>query len=296
MDPNEFDALVAAAGKSTASAVALLQFMRVNKVHQPELALVHGVRLLRTAQSALGNEVWTVMEQVFFASVELGMCDWRDYCIEKLGKKFPASVRVQKLKGLQQESSGNWAEARSIYGKILLEKPEDVMLQKRLITILKQQGKQAEAAEQLTLYLDTYSTDTEAWHELGELYIELNSLQRAVFCYEELVVASPRSMYHILTYAELLYSTGDLELSRKYYSLAAYIDGSSLRALWGLLLVNAALQAKDNSNDKLNQLQIFTTERLQAAYKGGAIHQKLALRLLRSDAFGPAGDSKASES
>ena len=59
-------------------------------------------------------------------------------------------------------------------------------------------------------------------------------LQRAVFCFEELLVHNPRSMscareswqlgeaacehsirYNILTYAELLYSTGDLETSRK---------------------------------------------------------------------------------
>lgn len=285
MEPAEFDALVGAAGTSTPAAVALLQFMRTHKIHQPELALVHGGRILRGPQRALGGEWWTVMEQVFFAAVEVGMDEWRDYCVNQLSKKFPTSIRVEKLKGIQKESMGDWAEARKIYSNISTDKPEDTMVQKRIIAILKQQGKTVEAIEHITTYLETYSTDTEVWHELAELYIEVGSLQRAVFCFEELIVANPRSMYHILTYAELLYSTGDFELSRKYYSLAAYIDGACLRALWGLLMVNLALLAKDQGNDKLIQLQAFTMQRLKSAYKGQGRHGKAALSLLDSGAF-----------
>merc|ERR1712087_1010562 len=105
----------------------------------------------------------------------------------------------------------------------------------------------ADAVDAINKYLDMFSVDAEVWHELAELYIEAGSLQRAVFCFEELIVSNPRSMYHILTYAELLYSTGDLDLSRKYFCLAAYLDGNCLRALWGLVAVSSALADKQKS-------------------------------------------------
>mmetsp|Transcript_35909 Transcript_35909/g.63719 ORF Transcript_35909/g.63719 Transcript_35909/m.63719 type:complete len:156 (+) Transcript_35909:172-639(+) len=147
----------------------------------------------------------------------------------------------------------------------------------------KQSGKVPEAIESINTYLDTFSTDSEVWHELGELYIESGMLQRAVFCFEELIVHNPRSMYNILTYAELLYSTGDLETSRKYFSLAAYLDSANLRALWGLLACNMALMEKDKTREKskqLQELQKFTVQRLRTAYKGCGAHGKPALNLL----------------
>merc|ERR1719199_1828971 len=119
----------------------------------------------------------------------------------------------------------------------------------------KERGQTDKAIEAINQYLETFSTDAEVWHELAELYIEAGSLSRAVYCFEELMLSNPRSLYHILTYAELLYSVGDYELSRKYYSLACYLDGENLRALWGLLAVNMAMAEKDKSNEKLIQLQ-----------------------------------------
>lgn len=254
--------------------------MRSHKIHQPELALLHGGRLLVGSPGKLGSELWTVMEQVFLAAVELGAEDWRDYCLKQLTKKFPASSRVERLKGIYQESLGEWNEAKKIYEKLLKEKPEDTVTHKRLIAMHKQRGRTAEAVEAINSYLETFSTDTDVWHELAELYIEAGSLQRAVFCFEELMVSNPRSMYHLLTYAELLYSTGELELSRKYFSLAAYLDGACLRALWGLVAVNFALAEKDKSSEKMAQLQTFAVERLRAAYKGVGSHGKLATAVL----------------
>jgi len=286
MEPGEYEALVArASAGSGAAAVDLLQSMRTNKIHQPELALLHGGRLLASSPGKLGSEVWTVMEQVFLAAVELGADDWRDYCFKRLVGKFPSSLRVERLKGIYQESLGDWAEAKKIYDKLLKDKPEDTVTHKRLITMHKQRGRTAEAIEAINSYLETFSTDADVWHELAELYIEAGSLQRAVFCFEELMLANPRSLYHILTYAELLYSTGDLELSRKYFSLAAYLDAACLRALWGLVVVNSALAEKDKANEKMAQLQTFATERLRAAYRDAGPHGKLAVAVLTGGAL-----------
>jgi len=170
---------------------------------------------------------------------------------------------------------------KKIYNKILTDKPEDTMTRKRLIAMYKQKGRLSEAVDHINSYLETFSTDSEVWHELAELYIEAGSLSRALYCFEELMLANPRSLYHVLTYAELLYSTGDYELSRKYFSLASYLDSTSLRALWGLLAVNMALAEKDKSNDKLVQLQTFTNERLRNVYKDCGAHGKIAVAMLK---------------
>jgi len=282
MEPGEYEALVARAKTNTAAEIELLQSMRVHKIRQPELVVLHGGRLISGSQRKLGGELWTVMEQVFFAAIELGLDGWRDYCLKQLSNQFPSSVRVERLKGVHAESCEKWADARKIYQKILADKPEDTVTHKRLIALNKQRGKIPEAIEEINKYLETFSTDSEVWHELAELYMQVGSLQRAAFCFEELLVTNPRSIYHILTYAELLYSTQDYELARKYFSLAAFLDGACLRALWGLLAVSMALTEKDKVNEKMGQLQTFTIERLKHAYADVGAHGKLAVSLLKT--------------
>jgi len=283
-EPGEYQALIAKAQRGNKNEIIqLLQFMRTHKVVQPELTLLQGARLLKSGQSSLGSDQWTVLEQVFYAAAALNAENWRDYCLRQLRAKFPSSIRVKRLQGVQLESKGEWSEAKKIYQQILEEKPEDTTTHKRLIAMLKQSGKLPEAIEEINKYLETFSTDSEVWHELGELYIETGLLQRAVFCFEELMVSNPRSMYHILTYAELLYSTGDMDLSRKYFSLACYLDGKCLRALWGLAAVNMALAKKDEGQGqaRMVKLQQFTVDRLRKAYKAtGGKTGKAAMAVL----------------
>merc|ERR1712176_904011 len=99
-------------------------------------------------------------------------------------------------------------------------------------------------------------------------------------------------MYHILTYAELLYSTGiektstsdneKLELSRTYFSLAAYLDGTCLRALWGLWAVNLALAEKEKGKEKLEELNKEGIKRLKIAYKGLGSHGQLVITMFEN--------------
>jgi|EP00927_Polykrikos_kofoidii_P009758 tetratricopeptide (TPR) repeat protein len=284
MEPGEYEALISKANLgNSAAAVDLLQAMRTHKIHQPEIALLHGGRLLGTYQRQLGTEVWTVMEQVFLAASELGATEWREYCLKRLTKKFPSSMRVERLKGLNAESSEDWDSATQVYQQILKDKPEDTIVKKRLIAIHKQQGNITDAISEINSYLDTFCLDAEMWHELGELYMDVGSLSRAVFCFEELLLSNPRSMYHILTYAELLYSTGDYELSRKYFSLSTYLDGNCLRGLWGMYACNLMLAEKEKHKEKIEELQKMTLSRLNAIYKSlGASHGKVAISMLEN--------------
>jgi len=280
MEPGEYEGMKAKAG-TCQGAIDLLQFMRLHKVHQPELVLLHGGELLSKYPRKLGNELWTVTEQVFLAACTAGHDEWRDYCLHALVHQWPNSHRVERLKGIYQESKQNYAEAKKIYIKITTDKPEDTITRKRLIAMHKQQGHIDKAIEDINKYLETFSTDSEVWHELAELYIEAGSLSRAVYCFEELMLSNPRSLYHILTYAELLYSVGDYELSRKYYSLACYLDGGCLRALWGLLAVNMNLAEKDKQNEKLIQVQSFCNDKLRSLYKDVGGHGRVAIAMLK---------------
>jgi tetratricopeptide (TPR) repeat protein len=285
MEPGEYEGLVAkASGGGTSAAIELLQAMRTHKVHQPELVLMHGGRVLGSAPRKFGNEIWTVLEQVFMAAIDLGADGWRDYCLKRLTKQFPASSRVERLKGIDAESKRDWSGAKAIYEKILVEKPEDTLVRKRLIAVHKQKGSVSETIEEINKYIDGFCVDPEVWHELAELYIEVGSLPRAVFCFEELMMANPRSLYYMLTYAELLYSTQDYELSRKYFSMACYLDDACLRGLWGLYACNIALAEKDKSKERMEELQVQNIIRLKATYKdAGGTHSKLAQAMLKDE-------------
>lgn len=282
MEPGEYEDLISKASTSNSAAIELLQSMRTNKIRQPELVIQHGGRLLKNCPGKLGDELWTLYEQVFLAALELGADEWRDFSIKKLLKRFPDSMRVERLKGMYKESLQEWAEAKKIYEGILVEKPEDTLAHKRLIAMHKQRGEPTEAIHAINTYLETFCTDADVWHELAELYIEVGSLQRATYCFEELILSNPRSMYHLLTYAELLYSTGDLQLSRKYYCLACHLDGECLRALWGLLLISAEIEKneKDKQSAKISELQVFAGERIKNIYSSLGVTGKPALALL----------------
>ena len=45
-------------------------------------------------------------------------------------------------------------------------------------------------------------------HELGEMYIQEGMVQKAMFCFEDLVMVDPRNLYATLTYAELCFTVG----------------------------------------------------------------------------------------
>jgi hypothetical protein len=51
MEPGEYEALVARASTgNTSAATELLQFMRMHRIHQPEVVVLHGGRLLTSSQ------------------------------------------------------------------------------------------------------------------------------------------------------------------------------------------------------------------------------------------------------
>eukprot|EP00922_Rhytidocystis_sp_ex-Travisia-forbesii_P028398 GHVS01041668.1.p1 GENE.GHVS01041668.1~~GHVS01041668.1.p1 ORF type:complete len:285 (-),score=33.34 GHVS01041668.1:186-1040(-) len=199
--------------------------------------LVSGVKLLAKHQHRLQDEQWTVMEEVYLASLEHRQDGWAQWCYNSLHDKFGDSVRIRRLRGMGSEALLDWDAAIIVYKHILQDKADDVLTRKRLIALLKSQRRTSECVEHLNRHLEEFISDSEAWQELCELYLTSGSLGRGIFCFEELLSKDPRNIFNCITYAELNYSTGNVDLSRKYFCLACSLDPCSPRALWGLLLV-----------------------------------------------------------
>ncbi|CEM11632.1 unnamed protein product [Vitrella brassicaformis CCMP3155] len=208
---------------------------------RPDEILRYGSQLLRRYSNRLHDELYTILEHVLLAACDMGHRQWIDYCMSALRSKFAGSIRLRRLEGMVKEAQGDYQGAKQIYQKILEEKPEDMLTRKRFIALYKGQRRMAECVDYLNKYLEEFVTDTEAWHELGEIYISDNCLSKATFCFEELVMYDHRNPYYVITYAELLYATGEYELSRKYYCFALEMDDRNTRALWGILLANEQL-------------------------------------------------------
>jgi len=245
---------------------SILESLRLARLQHPDLALKCGTTVLssRHGRRACGNDLWAVYEQVAVAALHLDREDWYEHCYKCLSSQFPKSMRVKRLEGMMFEKKKQWQQAEKLYSEILTEKPADTATRKRLIAILKGQRKIAEAVDECNAYLELFQTDQEVWHELGELYLAESCLTKAHFCFVELLLYNPRNMYSVITYAELQYSLGDMEVARKYFCLAAHLDESNLRALWGLLICLSALGAK--REEKLTQLHSVTKKKLIDLY------------------------------
>ncbi|XP_038890191.1 ER membrane protein complex subunit 2 [Benincasa hispida] len=263
-----------------------LCLVRKLKVRRSHKVLNYGLLILNDSRkrSGLGQEEWTLYEQVAIAALDCQAIDVAKDCIEVLQKKFPQSKRVGRLEAMLLEAKGLWAEAEKAYASLLEENPCDQIVHKRRVALAKAQGNIAGAIEGLNKYLETFMADHDAWRELAELYISLQMYKQAVFCYEELILSQPTVPLFHLAYADVLYTLGGLEnlqTAKKYY--ASTIDltgGKNTRALFGICLCTSAiaqLTRGRNKEDKEGpELQSLAATALEKDYKQRA-PQKLCL-------------------
>ncbi|KRT79070.1 Tetratricopeptide repeat-containing protein [Oryctes borbonicus] len=203
----------------------------------------------------LGNEKQLVVEQVCVAALDCHQLDIAEFCVRYLSKEFPYSLRVEKYKSMILEAQERYEEALDILENIISADKTNSAARKRIVAIFKAQGRNVEAIKQLTEYLKTYMTDTEAWQELSELYIAEQDFQKAAFCVEELILHSPHNHLLHQRYADIRYTQGgteNMELARAYYCQALKLNPNNMRALYGLYLAtsNMATSSKYPSQKK----------------------------------------------
>jgi len=111
------------------------------------------------------------------------------------------------------------------------------MVWKRRVALLRSINKPTEAITQLTLLLDTFPNDVEAWAELADLYLSQDMLSQASFCLEELILLQPFSHYVHVQYAEVLYLLGKEATALKHWCRSVELCPDFLRGWYGVKTV-----------------------------------------------------------
>jgi len=283
----------------------ILLGVREARAHRPDLVLKYGVHLLRHHSSALSHEVWAAYEQVCIAlllqsryntkqrsakaserepSAEMQMA--QEY-IDKLSKQFSESLRVKRLDAMMWEAKGELDLAMEEYAAIQEEDPSNIFALKRQVAICRARRRPNEAARKLVDYLQTFCSDHEAWLMLHDLYLGNAQYKRASFCIEELVLINPMNYIYHLRAGDLMYTMGvathggshdQLLTARKYYAHALELKPGCLRALYGILLVCAAVgtstKGKGTKVDTA-ELQSYAEAQLAKAYSPNDKHHPM---------------------
>ncbi|KAL5014483.1 hypothetical protein ScPMuIL_008753 [Solemya velum] len=221
-----------------------LRKMREEQMRDGEYVVRLWEEYLEDNSHKLGDELWTVYEQVCIAALDCRRMDVAEICFEALSAKFPGSVRVRRLQGMKYEAEERYEYARREYDDILEEDNANMFVRKRKVAMLKSQNKIAEAIEELYQYTKKFMTDFEAWMELCDLYLVEQDYTKAVFCMEELIMSNPHNHLYHQKYAEIKYTQGgaeNMELARSYFAQAVKLNPNNMRALYGMFLSSSHL-------------------------------------------------------
>jgi ER membrane protein complex subunit 2 len=77
--------------------------------------------------------VWSLYEQIYIGALECGDISLVDECSKRLNKKFPESVRVKRLLGMQYEYNKEYKKAQELYDSLLASNPSNLLILKRKV-------------------------------------------------------------------------------------------------------------------------------------------------------------------
>ena len=106
-------------------------------------------------------------------------------------------------------------------------------------------------------FLEDNPNELEGWQELALVYHETGNIQKAAYCYEELMMLNPRNDHYFVRLGELLYSLAgaqNLRNAKDYFCYVVARDDKNYRALWCLNRVCRALLTEHETSDKLKSL------------------------------------------
>ncbi|XP_013192897.1 ER membrane protein complex subunit 2 [Amyelois transitella] len=187
------------------------------------------------------NEQYIVLEQTFYAALDCHAYADAGYILAILMQDFaPDSFRVCKHHIALLEAEEKYDTALKHLNSMIEMDETNAAIRKRRVTIFKAQGLIVEAIKELVDYLKKFMSDSEAWQELCELYLEVQEYSRAAFCAEELLLHQPHNHLMHQRLADIRYTMGgveNMELAKAYYCQALKLNPDNMRALLGLFLV-----------------------------------------------------------
>lgn len=229
---------------------------------------------LKSHTGSLGDESWAIYEQVANATFDCpGNEEVFKTCLSHLQKKFPDSIRVQLLKGMELESKARFDAANAFYDDLLEEHPTNAAVMKRKVAVIIGKGDIKGAVDNLNKYLKIFPSDGEAWRQLVDLYLDLQQYPQAAFCLEELLLSNPFQSVFNQKYAEVRYTMGsreDLLVARKYFAQALKLNPGNTRAMYGLYMASTSTAAgKDKAkiDEASSKLQLASAGQLKSALK-----------------------------
>lgn len=272
----------------------LLRHIRSAKLRESALVVKVGAVALANP-SRLGDERWAIYEQTLVAALDVDDAGVAKTCEEAILARFGAvdddgaakSARVERLKGLVAEASGDWDGALASYAGLLERNAANAAALKREVAVLKGRGAApAAVADALNGYVAAFQSDASAWQALGELHAANHRYPDAVFCYEELTLFDPLAAHYYRRLGELYYAWAAdapptkaehrYRHARKYFARALDLLKTAAtpnaRAATGLLLACSALKVglrgdKPDADDELNAaLGAVAAQHLKAAY------------------------------
>jgi len=220
--------------------------------------------------------------------------------LKKLSEKFPASPRVDRLRGLALEAVGDEAGARRLYDALLEGDPTNVAIRKRRVALARARGDVREAIEELLLLTDTWYADAEAWLELADVYASCALYPQSLSAISHTLLLNPQNPFHVLRAAETAYTAQDVTLALKFFLRTVEMmddaddgtgnggtAGAMTRGWYGVklcarrLLPTSASPAPSSSSQTpaptaqhLLLLDELATERILAAYSSPAVRSK----------------------
>lgn len=253
--------------KSWSDAKDYLRRLREKQIRESESVVKLWNSYFEHDDSHLDEDKMNVYEQVCIAALDTGDVYLADKFLNELSDRFTDSFRVRRLNAMAYEVAGDYAEAYELYEELIQEDATETVARKRLIAILKSQGKYYEAATRLNDYLRQFSFDHEAWLELCDLYVKFQNYSKAAFCCEELILSSPQNSLFHQRYGDIKFAEGgieNLETAKSHYAkafdlsvppdyssgsrtkrscAAAAVPAVNCKALYGCLIVCATLVA-----------------------------------------------------
>ncbi|KAJ1647780.1 tetratricopeptide repeat domain-containing protein [Coemansia erecta] len=237
------------------SSLALLAEIRQSSERRPFEVLKLAEPLLNKGTiSQAGDDVWLVYEQVFLAAIDEGQIELAKAILITLQKRFSGSQRVKRLYGLVNEAAGHPGESKKLYDEIIEKDETNVLASKRIVAMLKAQGRYAQAIKELVSYLDVYANDFEGWLELAHLYLGQHMYAQAAFCIEEVILLQPANHYYHLCYAEINYTMGRLDIALKEYLRVVELSTDNVRGFYGVKLTADRILDLVKNRPKKDQL------------------------------------------
>jgi len=254
--------------------LALLDTAKANNHRESRVVAHYGSELIEKYASKLGGQKWDVLEQVAMAAMDAGdLTKAQKYVTQLIDKFGKNTTRVLRLSALLLEATEKYEEATHIYDSILHKDPTDTVAMKRKIAIAKKTQPSSHVIELLNKYLTVFMADAEAWGELADIYLGLQSYSNACFCFEELILAFPQNYHYYVKYAEIKYTMGgasNLVEALKYYSLSLELSKeNNLRAYYGLILTVHALKSVKSYevSTEAQELATWAASEIKSFYK-----------------------------